>query len=176
MAVEEPQPKSEPTPSKTINTGGGAYVAGNVDTRGGAFIGRDLIVKIGIPIALTLVIGIAMLVVAVNQGWIFAAQIRPVIDPLSVEQQKMPPGYFNIAVAPLDVSTAQGDPKNLQMLGSDLSGWMAAYLKDHLPAGERTAACKTPSSGPTTCPAFLPSSRRSLRSARRRTRTAGRIA
>lgn len=52
-----------------------------------------------------------MLVVAVNQGWLFAAQIRPVIDPLSVEQQKMPPGYFNIAVAPLDISTAQGNPK-----------------------------------------------------------------
>ena len=136
MAVEEPQPKSEPTPSKTINTGGGAYVAGNVDTRGGAFIGRDLIVKIGIPIALTLVIGIAMLVMAVNQGWLFAAQIRPVIDPLSVEQQKMPPGYFNIAVAPLEVSSAQGDAKNLQKLGSDLSGWMAAYLKDHLSTGE----------------------------------------
>ena len=140
MAVEEPQPNPEPTPSTTtntgaINTGGGAYVAGNVDTRGGAFIGRDLVVKLAIPLALTLVIGIAMLVVAVNQGWLFAAQIRPVLDPLSIYQQPMPPGYFNIAVAPLDVSTAQGDPKNLQMLGSDLSGWMAAYLKDHLPAG-----------------------------------------
>ena len=124
---------------------GGAYVAGNVDTRGGAFIGRDLIVKIGIPLALTLVIGIAMLVVAVNQGWLFAAQIRPVIDPFSVEQQKMPPGYFNIAVAPLDISTAQGDPKNLQKLGSNLSGWMAAYLKDHLPASatERQPAKRT---------------------------------
>ena len=111
MAVEEPQPKPEPTPSTTINTGGGAYVAGNVDTRGGAFIGRDLVVKIGIPLALALVIGIAMFAVAVNQGWIFASQIRPIIDPLSVEQQKMPPGYFNIAVAPLDISSAQGDPK-----------------------------------------------------------------
>ncbi|MFN8466062.1 MAG: hypothetical protein U0X20_10945 [Caldilineaceae bacterium] len=132
MAVEEPQPKPEPTPSQTINTGGGAYVAGNVDTRGGAFIGRDLVVKIGIPLALALVIGIAMFAVAVNQGWIFASQIRPIVDPLSVEQQKMPPGYFNIAVAPLDVSSARGDPKNLQKLGSNLSGLMAAYLKGHL--------------------------------------------
>jgi hypothetical protein len=140
MAVEEPQPKPEPTPSTTINTGGGTYVAGNVDTRGGAFIGRDLIVKIGIPLALTLVIGIAMLIVAVNQGWLFAAQIRPVIDPLSVEQQKMPPGYFNIAVAPLDISTAQGNPKNLQQLGSNLSGWMAAYLKGHLPESDASGS------------------------------------
>ena len=137
MAVEEPQSTSEPTPSTktntgTINTGGGAYVAGNVDTRGGAFIGRDLVVKIGIPLALALVIGIAMFAVAVNQGWIFASQIRPIVDPLSVEQQKMPPGYFNIAVAPLDISSAQGDPKNLQKLSSNLSGWMAAYLTGHL--------------------------------------------
>jgi hypothetical protein len=140
MAVEEPQTKPEPTPSTTINTGGGAYVAGNVDTRGGAFVGRDLIVKIAIPLALTLVIGIAMLVLAANQGWSIATALRPLVDPLSVEQQKMPPGYFNIAVAPLDVSTAQGDPKNLQELGSDLSGWMAGYLKDHLPAGENAGS------------------------------------
>ena len=133
MAVGEPQLKPEPTPSTpTIDTGGGAYVAGSVDTRGGAFIGRDLVVKIGIPLALALVIGIAMFVVAVNQGWIFASQIRPLVDPLSVEQQKMPPGYFNIAVAPLDVSSAQGDPKNLQKLSANLSGWMAAYLTGHL--------------------------------------------
>jgi hypothetical protein len=138
MAIDEPQSKTEPTPSSVINTSGGTYVAGNVDTRGGTFIGRDLIVKIGIPLALTLVIGIAMLVVAVNQGWIFASQIRPIVDPYSVEQAQMPAGRFNIAVAPFDVSAAQGDPANLQVLSDEVSGWMAERLNKGLQAEQVT--------------------------------------
>jgi hypothetical protein len=132
MAVEEPQPKPEPTPSTTINTGGGAYVAGSVDTRGGAFIGRDLVVKIGIPLALTLVIGIAMLIVAANQGWSIANALRPLVDPYSVEQVQMPAGHFNIAVAPFDVSAVQGDQGKLQDLSSEVSGWMAERLNKGL--------------------------------------------
>ena len=32
-------------PNQTINTGGGAYIGGNVSTGGGAFVGRDQIVS-----------------------------------------------------------------------------------------------------------------------------------
>lgn len=33
--------KQPPTPPASVNTGGGAYVGGDVDTGGGAFVGRD---------------------------------------------------------------------------------------------------------------------------------------
>ncbi|MEI2690764.1 MAG: hypothetical protein V9H69_14055 [Anaerolineae bacterium] len=33
--------KQQPTPPASVNTGGGAYVGGNVDTGGGSFVGRD---------------------------------------------------------------------------------------------------------------------------------------
>ncbi len=38
-----------PRPSRTINTGGGTYVEGNVATGGGDFVGRDKNVQSGAP-------------------------------------------------------------------------------------------------------------------------------
>ena len=38
-------PSETSRPNQTINTGGGAYIGGNVSTGGGAFVGRDQIVS-----------------------------------------------------------------------------------------------------------------------------------
>ena len=67
------------TPS--IDTGGGAYVAGNVDTGGGDFNGRDLIVKIAVPAALAIVLALAAAIVAVATGWELPGKVQVALCP-----------------------------------------------------------------------------------------------
>jgi hypothetical protein len=83
--------------NRTINTGGGAFVAGQVDTRGGQFIGRDLrIFNLSLPLLPVVVILVAVILVLV----FFLIPKRP----------KTMTGLFNVAVAEFDVLDSQANP------------------------------------------------------------------
>ncbi|MFN2201766.1 MAG: hypothetical protein ACK2UO_11190 [Caldilineaceae bacterium] len=109
----------------SIDTGGGAYVAGNVDTRGGDFIGRDLIVKIAVPAALAVVLAVSAAIVAVATGWELPGKVQVALCPYAEDQKELPSGDFNIAIAPFSAP----DEKR-QDTGSRLSRWLAKQLYD----------------------------------------------
>ena len=50
MTEKDPEEKKEPgspQPARTVSTGGGTYIEGNIDTGGGDFVGRDKIIQSG---------------------------------------------------------------------------------------------------------------------------------
>jgi len=82
---------------RTIDTQGGAYVAGQVDTRGGQFIGRDLkIFNVSLPMMPVVVILVAVILV-------MAYLVLP-------KRPKAMTGLFNIAVAEFSVLNSEGQP------------------------------------------------------------------
>lgn len=73
----QPSPQPEPVPTRTINTGGGIYVEGDVKTAGGDFVGRDQ--NINITLA--------------QSAQAFLGPLRPKLSKDSL--QKATEAYFN---------------------------------------------------------------------------------
>jgi hypothetical protein len=92
-----PVKDKESDQNRTIETGGGAFVAGQVDTRGGQFIGRDLkIFNLSLPLLPVVVILIAIILVLTYL--------------LLPKRPKAMTGEFNIAVAEFGVLDSEGNP------------------------------------------------------------------